>query len=314
MKKFLYFLPLLLLLLLNTRIASAHPWGGLVIDQQGNIYFTFICPFVDEDHYACVWQIDDQQNLKQVLESSYSPSDIILSRSPDRVIYGAERNNAAGGFQARLWRVNGSGNELIINPTTNEDVFFIQAYAVAEDGMVYFARENRLFERSDGGEVTEIELPSDIDRIDDLAWGLNNKLYILDRESIKVMEEDGSVSVLATGLKEENPENIPFSGANILFDFTVDKTGNVYLAYYGNRRVLKVSPAGEVSVFLESEGPWSPHGVDVFNGEVYVLESTFGTSKWWEFWEDDVIIPRVRKVDANGGVYTVLEYRSDREE
>ncbi|MGN8226139.1 hypothetical protein [Gracilimonas sp. BCB1] len=307
MKKFLYILPLLILLF-NPQTASAHPWGGLVIDQQGNIYFTFICPFVDDDHYACVWQIDNQQNLKQVLESSHSPSDIILSRSPDRLIYGAERNNAAGGYQARLWKINGRDNELIIKPTTDEELFFIQAYAVAEDGKVYFARENRLFQRNESGQVLEIELPPGIDRIDDLAWGLNNKLYILDRESIKVMEEGGSVSVLATGLKEDDPENIPFSGANILFDFTVDRTGNVYLAYYGNRRVLKVTPEGEVSVFLESEAPWSPHGVDVFNGEVYVLESTFGTSKWWEFWEEDVVIPRVRKVDIDGNVTTVFEY------
>ncbi len=307
MRKFLYFLPLLLLLL-NTQVASAHPWGGLVIDQQGNIYFTFICPFVDDGHYACVWQIDNQQNLKQVLESSHSPSDIILARSPGRMIYGAERTNAGGGFQARLWKVDGSGNELIINPTTDEEFFFIQAYAVSENGTVFFARENRLFLRDETGRVSEIELASGIDRIDDLAWGLNNKLYILDRESVKVMEEDGAVSVLASGLKEEDPENIPFSGANILFDFTVDETGNVYLAYYGNRKVLKVSPEGEVSVFLESEGPWSPHGVDVYDGEVYVLESTFGTAKWWEFWEEDVIIPRVRKVDMDGNVTTVFEY------
>ncbi|MEQ8523676.1 hypothetical protein [Gracilimonas sp.] len=298
----------LLFLLLNTNTVSAHPWGGLVIDQQGNIYFTFICPFVDDDHYACVWQINDQNELTEALESAYSPSDIILSRTPDRMIYAAERNNAGGGLQARLWNIDSTGKKLIIEPTTNEELFFIQTYAVAGDGTVFFARNNQLFKRDEQGQVVEVSLNAEITRIDDVAWGLNDKLYILDRESIKVVEEDGSISVLATGLKEENPENIPFAGANILFDFAVDESGNVYLAYYGNRRVLKVTPAGEVSVFLESEGPWSPHGVDVFNGEVYVLESTFGTSKWWEFWEEDVIIPRVRKVDAEGEVSTIFEY------
>ena len=298
----------LLFLLLNTKTASAHPWGGLVIDQQGIIYFTFICPFVDDAHYACVWQINSQNELNEALESAHSPSDIILSRTPDRMIYAAERNNAGGGLQARLWNIDSSGKKLIIEPTTDEEVFFIQAYAVADDGVVFFARDNQLFKRDEQGQVNEVSLGSEIDRIADLAWGLNDKLYILDRESIKVMEEDGSVSVVATGLKEENPENIPFAGANILFDFTVDERGNVYLAYYGNRRVLKVTPEGKVSVFLESEGPWSPHGVDVFNGEVYVLESTFGTSKWWKFWEEDVIIPRIRKVNAEGEVSTIFEY------
>ena len=307
MKKWVPLLALFLLIV-NVKSLSAHPWGGLVIDHQGNVYFTFICPFVDDDHYACVWKINDQNELSEVLESAHSPSDIILSRSPNRMIYGAERNNSGGRFQARLWKIDSPDKELIIEPTTNENLFFIQAYTVADDGTVFFARDNQLFKRDEHGQIIEVNLSSEINRIDDLAWGLNDKLYILDRESIKVMEENGTVSVLATGLKEDNPENIPFSGANILFDFTVDENGTVYLAYYGNRRVLKVTAAGEVSVFLESEGPWSPHGVDVINGEVYVLESTFGTSEWWEFWEEDVIIPRVRKVDAEGKVSTIFEY------
>jgi hypothetical protein len=122
------------------------------------------------------------------------------------------------------------------------------------------------------------------------------------------MSQEGAINTLTKGLKKEDPENLPFQGANILFDLAVDAAENVYVAYYGNRQVLKVSSEGEVSVFLESEGPWSPHGIDVLKGEVFVLESTFGTSKWWEFWEEDVIIPRVRKVDAEGNIFTIFEY------
>ena len=280
----------------------------MVVDQQGNIYFTFICPLVDDDHYACVWKIDDTQKLSEFMESAYSPSDIILSRSPDRAIYAAERNNAGTALQARLWKLSDGAKELIIEPTTDEELFFIQAYAVAGNGEVYFARNNQLFKRDNEGTIVEVKLKGETTRIDNLAWGLENKLYILDRESIKVMSDEGAITTLAEGLKKDNPENLPFSGANILFDFAVDETGNVFVAYYGNRQVLKVSVNGEVSVFLEAEGPWSPHGVDVLNGEVFVLESTFGTSKWWEFWEEDVIIPRVRKVDVEGNISTVFEY------
>lgn len=307
MKKAAFFLAFLLLLL-SFGSLSAHPWGGLVMDQQGNIYFTFVCPMVDADHYACVWKIDNQQELSEVLESSHSPSDIILSRSSDRMIYAAERNNAGGGLQARLWSLNTSGTELIIKPTTDESRFFIQAYAVDENGRVFFARKNQLFKRDQDGNVTEVKLNMAFDRIDDLAWGGKGQLYILDRGSIKILDKDGTVTQLADGLKEENPENIPFSGANILFDIAVDKNGMVYVAYYGNRRVLQIDPSGEVSVFLHSEGPWSPHGIDVLNGEVYILESTVGATRWWEFWEEDIIIPRVRKVEADGKVTVIFEH------
>lgn len=51
------------------QIAIAHPWGGLVVDEDGNIYFTFTCPIVDEHHYACVWKLDTDGNLTQVLKS-----------------------------------------------------------------------------------------------------------------------------------------------------------------------------------------------------------------------------------------------------
>ena len=55
----------------------AHPWGGLVIDNRGNIYFTFINPIVDKNHLACVRQINNELDLISVLESNYSP--VILS-------------------------------------------------------------------------------------------------------------------------------------------------------------------------------------------------------------------------------------------
>ena len=301
-------LSVLFLLLGSTNVFS-HPWGGLVVDSQGNIYFTFIAPFVDDNHYACVWEIDEEQSLNQVLQSAFSPSDIIVSRSPSRTIFAAERSGSSGGYQARLWAIDGSNKKAIIDPTNDPSVFHIQAYAVSDDGTIFFAKDDQLFKTNKAGSVSQVALKEAFQRIDDLAWGLDNKLYILDRGSIKIVEEDSSVTILAEGLKEENPEGLPFDGANILFDLAVDKQGYVYVAYYGNRRTLKVSPDGKVSVLLYAEGPWSPHGVDVFNGEVYVLESTIGVPKWWEFWKKDIIIPRVRKVSSGGQVSTVFEYQ-----
>lgn len=289
--------------------ASAHPWGGLVVDELGHVYFTFICPMVDDDHHACVWRIDADGALTTSYIAQRSPSDIILTRSPGRTLFAAERDNARGGYRARLRRYNQPSWDTIIAPTTDPAQFHIQAYAVDADGTTFFARDARLYQRSTTGVVTPVSISGTFDRIDAMAWGPEKQLYLLDQGRLLILAKDGTLTTLATGLKKPDPENLPFSGANILFDLAVDEEGTAYLAYYGNREVLKVSATGEVSTFLHSPAPWSPHGIDVYDGEVYVLESTVGGGSWWKVWERPEIVPRVRKVAADGSVAVLFAFR-----
>lgn len=291
--------------------ALAHPWGGLVVDANGHVYFTFICPFVDEDHHACVWRLDDEHEPTAVLVSRYSPSDIVLARSRDRTVFGAERTGSDPAHRARLWQFEGDHWKPLIAPTTDPNQFHVQTYAVSDAGTIYFARGGRLYARDSTGGTTLLEPDTDFGRIDAMAWGPEATLYLVARGTLYLRAPDGTLTTRATGLKEEDPEDLPFAGANILFDVAVDERGNAFVAYYGNRRVLKVSPSGAVTTFLRAESPWSPHGVDVFEGALYVLESTVGGGSWWSFWERPVTIPRVREVRSDGTVTTVFEYRPD---
>ncbi|NND34720.1 MAG: hypothetical protein HKN76_19190, partial [Saprospiraceae bacterium] len=160
----------LIIIFYKATILSAHPWGGLVIDRDGNIFFTFISPMTSEQHFACVWQINDELELVKALEAKASPSDIILSRTPERIIYGAERSNSGADFQAQLWKINDTGTELIIPPTTDRDLFYIQAFAGTDLGIIYFAKDERLFQRSTDGKVSPVAENHQFNRIDDLAW------------------------------------------------------------------------------------------------------------------------------------------------
>ena len=76
--------------------------------------------------------------------------------------------------------------------------------------------------------------------------------------------------------------------------------GAVYVAATGSRRVLKISPKGEPSTVLTCAKPWTPTGVAVHRGQVYVLEYDDETPTEGRNWP-----PRVRKVAADGSV-TVL--------
>ncbi|MEQ9279126.1 MAG: hypothetical protein RLN83_06480 [Balneola sp.] len=305
------FFVLALLTLCMPSLLESHPWGGLVIDQDGNIYFTFICPIDDDaNHYACVWKITPNNEMIHVLRAQRSPSDIILSRNSNREIFSAERTGQNPHHNNTLWIIDQPKNQVLIPSTTAQNQFHIQSIAVNEEHEIYFSKDSDIFFRDSLNQITKINTP-DFERINLTAWGPDEELYIMSGDDIYIY--DGSdYKLLASDLKKRNPEDIPFSGANIFFDMVVDESKNVYLTYYGNREVIKISPDGIASTILKSEKPWSPHGIDIFNGEIYVLESTIGDGKWWKFWEEDPgIIPRVRKISADGTVSTIYNFKSN---
>lgn len=277
-----------------------------MIDKDGNIYFTFICPMVDDDHFACIWKLEPDLDLYEVFRSKRSPSDIILSRSPDRSIFGAERTGQNPNYQNTLWRIGDYETEKILEASGLNGIFHIEAYAVSDNNEIYFSREGRIFEANSN---EEINVGSVFNRVQLLATGPDSRLYIIADDDLYVWDKK-KLEPIAKKLREDSPENIPFSGANILFDMTVDADRNVYLAYYGGRKVLKVSEDGVITTVLESKAPYSPHGVDYYNGELYVLESTIGDGRWWRFWDrsDDEIVPRIRKIDTQGNVSEVFSY------
>jgi hypothetical protein len=69
---------------------------------------------------------------------------------------------------------------------------------------------------------------------------------------------------------------------------------------------VRITPTGSVETILKVARPWSPTGVAVHDGAVYVLEYTHaneGPAKgWW---------PRVRKIARDGTVTTLVTINAD---
>lgn len=69
-----------------------------------------------------------------------------------------------------------------------------------------------------------------------------------------------------------------------LFDrpqgLAVDSSGTIYVADHGNRRVRVIRPDGTVGTLARSGWPWTPTGVVIHEGQVYVLERL---GKYWGF-------------------------------
>ena len=69
--------------------------------------------------------------------------------------------------------------------------------------------------------------------------------------------------------------------------------------------VLKITSEGKIKTVLKAERPWSPTGVAVWNGNIYVLEYTNANGPATEGW-----LPRVRKIGSDGRVTIIADLSS----
>lgn len=310
-----YLRPLLALLasLAVSTAALAHPWGGLVVDAQGNVYFTFTCPIDGDGHVACVYRIDaGAESAKAVLIASSDPSDLILARSPSRQIYAAERVGTAP-YRTRLWHLSAdTGPELLIRFSAPDD-FAADPFAVDDEGQVVFAHNGALIAVDNpalsgriSGALDRSGVTTDLRSVRLLAAAAEGALLAVIDDTVLRIQPDGVVQRLAAPLRISDPPGLPFNGANIVFDLAIDGDRQLF-AYYGNREVIEIDSNGDRSLVLSSEPPWSPHGVDRFNGKTVILESTTPPPAW-KFWASNALLPRIRVVDENGAVSILYRY------
>jgi sugar lactone lactonase YvrE len=114
-------------------------------------------------------------------------------------------------------------------------------------------------------------------------------------------ESAGRITTVASGLIDQDPRDPPHRRGpsmtiNRLYGLAVDESGEVFVAYRAGRRVMRVSPEGELETLHESEGRWSPIGVAVHNKAVYVLEVS----------DKSIEQLRVLRIPAEGKAETVV--------
>ena len=174
----------LLCLSIKTSPAQAHPWGGLVVDAAGRIFFTFVCPMIGDNHEACVWRLDpDAEKPTEALRAGTSPSDLILTRTPSRQLFAAQRDLFRGKYQSQVWQLFTSGDhQNVLAPTRNQFHFTPEAYTADDQGTLIFSHENKIYRHTRDGEISIIAgkeagyvdgVLSDarFERISAMAWG-----------------------------------------------------------------------------------------------------------------------------------------------
>jgi sugar lactone lactonase YvrE len=183
---------------------------------------------------------------------------------------------------------------------------------VGKDGNIYYADtrpgSSKIIRRTPDGKETVLISNKIFRFISGIAVDASGSLYITEASNanantVRKITMKGTMTTVAifTGksAKDLPLETVP----SYCRGLAVDSTGTIYVAATGSRGILKISPQGKVTTLLQTSTPWSPTGVTLFHGELYVLE-------WHDVTPENLevriaYIPRVRKIGVDGRVTTL---------
>lgn len=289
--------------------ASAHPATGIIVGPRGDVYFSDL---------ETIWRLDAAGRLT-VFRARAGGHVHELSIDGAGNVYGADVSYepATGRWLHALWRMTPEGGETFIVAPTSEFPRALSIWRDARGNNFFVEQDNHKKERTlllrrtpDGrvetfaggayGHADGRGTRARFSGVGGLGLGRDGSVYLSDGGAVRRVSPEGDVTTLARGLdsKDLGRDAATKRQHGSLMGLAADDEGNVYVADHGNRRVLKVSAAGKVETFLTAEPPWSPTGVAVASGGVYVLEIGFTHPASYSG-------PRVRHVSHEGAVKTL---------
>lgn len=277
----------------------AHPGSGIVVDSQGRVYFVHA--------QVGIWMADADGALGYCEGPAYH----FLICDRDRR------------FANHTWPRFPDGEIEVVG--TNPALLHASSFpvSIAPDGALYYpeAAEDgpvRIMRTTPEGERTvfatlpvamEIDFegkPVQAKWIHGLAAGRDGALYYTEKQSVRRIGSDGSVSLVAGDIVVPDcvrPSAITDDrGGPVLRGLDVADDGSIYVAAAGCSALLRIDPDGAVSVALRSSDSWAPTGVAVAGDTIYVLEHKYIPSEQARDW-----LPRVRRLSPVGDAIVIAE-------
>jgi sugar lactone lactonase YvrE len=259
--------------LLCAENVRAHEGWGIVVDREGQIYFSDIPT-------NTIWRITRDGNLEKVL-SKHSHA---LVLGEDGSIYGTQEHHAAavGG----VWRIAPDGSFSDVFTPVRDFPLNLHPFIIDRAGNIYSTNSISFPNQSDkttllkakpDGEVTILAggtrgyrdgqgSEAQFSGIDGMAWATDGSLYVTDGVYVRRVAMDGTVTTLGNGALTSQ------SYGEDLMGLAVSSGGSVYVADYSQRRLLQLLPDGNTRTVLETGLIWSPTGVTKIGEDLYVLE------------------------------------------
>jgi sugar lactone lactonase YvrE len=269
----------------SAEFVSAHPSWGIVVDRNNQIYFSDL---------ETVWKIDTQGKLTIFRAGVSGRHTHDLNLDEDGNLYGVDNGYepATQRFSAALWKMTPAGEFSYVVAPTYDPPKGLTIWKDRAGNSFYISQSENaqhdifVLKRTPQGNVTTIagnRPAGDAYRQVALysaggtALDSDGTLYFTDNANVRRVTTDGQMTMLASNLALENPAEsaMPESRVTRLFGIAVDGQGNAFVADYGNRRVLKITSGGVVSTVTTAEKPWTPTGVTLKDGNLYLLEFGF---------------------------------------
>ena len=287
--------------------ALAHPPWGIVVSSTGIVYFSDL---------ETVWKIDREGNVSVFRAGVGGRHVHELAIDDNDNVYGPDYSYEAANdkYFLGVWKMTADGKETYLQPPIDSSMSGLSVCRDREGNMYSIEQNNHtkvrtlLLRRTPAGVVSTIAggayghadgkgRAAKFSSVTTMTFGPDGGLYMTDGIGVRRVTLDGEVRTIANDLTARTAEDKPtlFGGNDkSLFGLSVDTGGSVYVADSGNRRLVKVSQSGKVSVVYRVDPPYFPTGVFTTpNGDVYVLEFSYtapGTTDK----------PRVRKLSADG--------------
>ena len=255
---------------------------GIAVDRLGQVYFL--------DTGSGLWKIDTRGKLTKL--SGLKPHWLAIDAN-NRFANTPLPTGALG----EISRVGDSPTLLL---STDWPI------AIGQDGNLYYQSgrpgDLRLMSMTPAGAKSVFAtLPKTVKgeqlpHISGIVAGTDGSLYYTEDSAIRRITDRGRISTMTTVGAPANPPSIPAMDQHpYLRGLAVDAQGVIYVADTGDARVLKITPQGKVTTLLQTESPWSPTGIALFGGDVYVLEFLHTARDVRRDW-----LPRVRKIASDG--------------
>ena len=259
--------------LFGVETVLAHEGWGIVVDRQGQIYFTDIPT-------NTIWRITREGRLEAFL-NKHSHA---LVLGDDGSIYGTHEHHS--GAAGSVWRIAPDGSVSDILTPNRDFPMNLHPFTIDREGNIYstnsisFPDQNdktTLLKSKPNGDVTLLAggvrgfkdgtgSEAQFSGIDGMAWGADGFLYVTDGVYVRRVTTDGKVTTLGGGALTSQ------SFGEDLMGLATSPTGGAFVADYSGRRVFELKPDGNSRTVLETGWFWSPTGVTFVGEDLYVLE------------------------------------------
>ena len=235
-------------------LAEAHPGVGIVMDDNGNVFYT------DLTH---VWKISPDGERTIAVRNVHT-HELYFDANGD--LYGEHEwyeGEATDKWGNYVWCLSKDG---VLEKTIPEVEGFLDNDTLIRDieGNSYWAKKSEdyqiLMRQTPHGKNSIFTQH----RFSDIRWIHFSKddknLYVVDKLEIKKVSPTGNVTVIANNLKETKPPFEDVADRHYIFGIWTDMDKNVYVAVYGASKVKKIGVDGNITTVYESESGWSPCG------------------------------------------------------